>query len=101
MEINELVEKYSADILNESDQNKQNEAMINVVTIISNEMGQKLESANIDSLKRKEKKAVLERILQETNDKYTAFVLEINKMAGKDLLKPDGIRKMLAKNLKL
>lgn len=101
MEIKKLVEQYSKDILDESNQDAQNAAMISVVTILSNEMGQKLADANVINLKRKEKKKELARVLQETNNEYAEFVSEINKLAGKELLKPDGIKKMLAKSVKI
>lgn len=101
MEIKELIEKYSEDILDEANQNRQNEAMINVVTIISNEMGQKLENIGVDNLSGRDKKREMKRILQETNDKYILFVGEINKLAGKELLKPDGMINMFKKKIKL
>ena len=100
MEIKELVEKYAKDILDETNQKSQNDATLQVFTIIVNEMSEKAQQVTNTKLKRKEKKEKLEAILSDTNEKYRNFTSEINKLAQKELLKPNGMEAMLKKAIK-
>lgn len=100
MEIKNLIEKYSDDILDESNQERQNIAMTRVFASIVNEMSERIKEITDSNLSKKEQKAKMKQALKETNDKYVQFTAEINKRAGKTLLKPNGMEAILKKKIK-
>ena len=95
MSIEELFEKYSKDIIDESNPKAQESALTEVIVLLLNEVQEIVDKNKYH--KKKEIKSVIEEI----NNKYVLFVEKINEAADKDLLKDNGFKMVTDKKFKL
>lgn len=92
--VEELIKEYSEKILDESNQVEQDKALTAVILKLLEELNQK---ANKKFIKRKKD---IKLAIEETDAKYVAFVSEINKLAGKNLLLDNGFKMVTEKQFK-
>lgn len=94
MSVDELFDKYSQAIIDESNPTGQEKALSEVIILLLNEL------KDIVDKNKYHKKKDIKMVIEQSNQKYVEFVAKINKAANKDLLKDNGFKMVTDKQFR-